>query len=292
MNTLPTTTSIQYAHLQVSNLARSLAFYRDLMGFKLVRQDERTAYLSANGQEPARLILTEIPDAIGKPRRSSGLYHIAILLPDRVSLARLFKHMLQHEYPFGGFSDHAVSEALYLSDPDGNGLELYRDRPREQWRFDNGQLRMGTDPLDLDDLLSETLKDPSPWTGLPEDTIIGHVHLHVSDLMAAEAFYRDVIGLDVMVGLYNWGASFLSAGGYHHHLGINVWAGQGVPPPPKNAVGIRSYALVVDGGYDALLERLQKANVSTEEVEYGLLAGVAVNDPAGNRVELLHNAAN
>jgi catechol 2,3-dioxygenase len=288
MQTLPATTRIQHIHLQVSNLAQSLIFYSNLMGFQVVQQTGRTAYLSTTGQEPFQLILTEVADAIPKPRNSTGLYHVAILLPNRLELGRLFKRLVEHQWPFQGFSDHAVSEALYLPDPDGNGLELYRDRPRSEWLWENGQLYMTTAPLDVESLLAEADSDGQPWNGIPADTAIGHVHLHVNNLLAAEKFYHEVIGLDVMVAWHSHRASFLAAGGYHHHLGINTWAGESVPPPPPNAAGLRSFALAIDSGFDDALQRLQAAGISPETtVDYGSTGGVAITDPAGNVVELL-----
>lgn len=289
MTKLPETAHIQHVHLQVANLARSLAFYRDAMGFQVVRQNETEAQLSATGQDPIKLILSEVPDAIEKPAHTTGLYHVAILLPSRLELARLFRRLIEQRIPFGGFSDHHVSEALYLPDPDGNGLELYRDRPRSEWRWNGDEVYMATEPLDLDDLLAETERNPSEWQGIHPDTTIGHVHLHVGNLAEAEAFYRDVIGLDVMLSWARYRAAFLSAGQYHHHLGINTWAGEGAPPAPANAVGLRSYALAVGDGLAEAIQRLEKAGVTIErDVDYGYAKGVKVHDPAGNVVELVN----
>ncbi|CAG1770450.1 partial catechol 2,3-dioxygenase, partial [uncultured bacterium] len=157
-------THIGYARLRVADLNRSLGFYRDQLGLTEIRRDGDTSYLSADGSEPAIIILTEDPDAPPKPRRSTGLYHVAIRLPSRKALAETFRQLVVKQVPFSGFSDHLVSEALYLPDPDDNGLELYRDRPREEWRMSNGAVAMDTLPLDLDDLLGEA--GDEPYTGI------------------------------------------------------------------------------------------------------------------------------
>jgi catechol 2,3-dioxygenase len=190
-------------------------------------------------------------------------------------------------WPFQGAADHLVSEALYLTDPDGNGLELYVDRPRAAWPYRNGQLIMATDPLDLNALLAEADQDPAPWTGVDPGVDVGHVHLHVSDLARAEAFYSGLLGMDVTQRGYP-GALFLSAGGYHHHLGVNTWAGAGAPPPPPDAVGLISFALNLPGApaWRALLDRLRAAGAPLEggEWENGLYA--LIYDPDRNGIEL------
>ncbi len=233
---LPAEAHIGQVHLQVSDLARALAFYSSLLGFRQAGKAGGSVLLSATGRAPCHIVLTEIPDARRKPARTTGLYHVALRYPSRLALARAFRRLVDYDWPFQGFADHLVSEALYLADPDGNGLELYVDRPRDQWQRRNGQLEMATDPLDVNALLAEADADATPWTGVYPETDVGHVHLHVSDLTRAEAFYSDLLGLDVTQRGYP-GALFLSAGGYHHHLGVNVWAGAGAPPPPLEAAG-------------------------------------------------------
>ena len=278
---LPASTHIGHVHLQVSDLARSLRFYADLLGFKEVKRAGRTAYLSASGQAPYHIVLTEISNAQPKPPRTTGLYHVAIRLPNRRELARVFKRLLDHGWRFHGFSDHKVSEAIYLPDPDDNGLELYRDRPREQWPWRDGQVAMRTDPLDVDDLLREVTGDETPWAGIHPETDIGHVHLHVTDLARTEAFYHGLLGFDVMQRDYP-GALFFAAGGYHHHLGTNIWAGVGAPPPPPNAVGLRYFTVRLPD--PTVLERmavhLQSAGVVVE-AQAGTLR---LRDPSGNGV--------
>lgn len=283
---LPDDTHIGHAHLQVSDLARSLRFYVDLVGFREVSRSNGTAVLSATGKLPAHLILTERRGARPKPRRSTGLFHVAIRLPGRYELARVFQHLVVNRWPFGGFSDHKVSEALYLSDPDGNGLELYRDRPRDQWPMLDNRVEMVTDPLDVDALLAEA--GDEPWTGIAAGTDIGHVHLHVADLGEAEAFYCNVLGLQVMQRSYA-GALFVSAGGYHHHLGLNIWAGEGAPPPPPDAVGLLAFSLQVPDAqaWQAAVDRAEAAgvNIESRREENGMVS-VLLRDPSENAVEL------
>ncbi|MBL8156953.1 MAG: VOC family protein [Anaerolineae bacterium] len=237
--TLPQDTHIGSAHLRTADLRRSLAFYSDLIGFGLLSREDGAAVLSADGQTP-HLRLSEHPGWLPKPHRSVGLYHVAIRLPNRVALAGLFRRMVEARVPFGGFSDHAVSEALYLDDPDGNGLELYRDRPRDQWPRLGDRIQMTTEALDVHQLLAE---GESAWTGLHPQTDIGHVHLHVSSLEKARAFYGDILGLDMMADWSGHGAIFMAAGGYHHHLGLNIWAGS--QPQPPQTLGLEAFSLVI-----------------------------------------------
>ena len=286
---LPAATSIGHVHLRVSDLERALAFYCDLLGLHQVKREADTAFLSASGGPPYHLLLTGQPRARPKPPRTTGLYHMAIRLPSRQALARTLRHLLAGEWRFQGFSDHKVSEALYLLDPDRNGLELYADRPREQWPREDGQIGMGTDPLDVEDLLREVDQDSEPWTGIDPRTEIGHVHLHVSDLAKAEAFYAGLLGLDVTQRSYP-GALFLSAGGYHHHLGLNTWAGVGAPPPPGDATGLASYAFRFPDreSWQGLMSGLKEAGVKVESwPEYEYAASALIRDPDGHGVELV-----
>lgn len=275
---LPDEAHIGGVHLRVKSLDRALAFYRDILGFSVEQVDHSTVALSAGG---APIIwLTAHTDAIPKPRRSTGLYHVAILMPNRAALGKVLYRLLTSGWQLEGASDHLVSEALYLSDADGNGLEIYADRPREVWKFVNAQVAMATEPLDLDDLLNNA--DKSEWTGIPAGTIIGHVHLHVSDLAKAESFYVDVLGLDVMQRTYP-GALFLAAGGYHHHLGTNIWAGR--TPPPPNAVGLEWFSLAIPGeaAWSALVERVESAGIAIGERGDNY---ILIRDGDGNGVRL------
>ena len=233
---LPQDAHIGQVSLTIRDLDRSLSFYRDVLGFVELGSGRLG---SAGGR--VLIELHERKDAAAKPRRSAGLYHVAILVPSRAALGRSLRRLAERRWPISGAADHLVSEALYLDDPDGLGIEIYRDRSRQSWRVANGELAMATDPLDLQAIAAEPGAE-APWSGLEAETIIGHVHLHVPHLDTAEAFYCGRIGFDPIVRRYP-GALFVSAGGYHHHLGLNTWAGVGAPPPPENAVGLRSFTL-------------------------------------------------
>ncbi|NOX60867.1 MAG: VOC family protein [Chloroflexi bacterium] len=279
--TLPATTHIGRVRLKIADLDRSLRFYGDHLGLQVVRRENDSAHLAARADGPILIILTAIPNAQPKPRRSTGLYHVAIRLPDRPALARVFKRLVDLGWPFQGFSDHKVSEAIYLADPDGNGLELYRDKPRSAWPWKDKQIAMSTDPLDVEALLNEAEADPQPWRGIHPDTDIGHVHLHVRDLLEAEAFYRDVLGLDVMQRTYP-GALFFAAGGYHHHVGVNTWIGRHAAAPPSNAVGMEYFTLMVPdrSAIETIARRGREQNRLLSEDE----DGVWLEDGAGNVV--------
>ena len=212
------------------------------------------------------------------------MYHFAVLLPDRKSLARLLYHLAETKLGVQGAADHGVSEALYLADPDGNGIELYRDRRKNEWPVDDlGRLQMGTEALDIDDLVMELKGGLEPYQGLPQKTTIGHVHLQVRNLAEAEQFYNGALGFKVMQR-YESGAIFVSAGGYHHHIGLNTWAGEGAPPPPADATGLRWFEVVLpdSAALDGVLARLKAAGVTGEEQD----GGVLVHDPSQNGILL------
>lgn len=284
MSEIADETKIGTVALTVSDMQRALRFYQEHLGFQVHRQDDDEAHLGAG--EGDLLRLQERPGA-RSVRGVSGLYHFAILLPNRLELARILHHFARQGTRLQGYSDHLVSEALYLADPDGNGIEVYRDRPRAEWPFRDGQLMMATDPLDLQDIVAELDRAGSPpdagWDGLPLGTTIGHIHLHVSDISRDENFYSETIGFELMAR-YPPSASFLSAGGYHHHLGINVWAGVGAPPPPPDAVGLRWYTIDLPSARarTAVEERLQRQGHSLESHAEGTF----FRDPASNGVIL------
>jgi len=262
---LPGQTHIGYVNLQVSNLHRSLEFYSSLVGMKKAIDLGPTVVLSASGRAPYHIILTERPGARPKPPRTSGLYHIAIRYPNRRELAKVFRRLYNNNAEFQGFSDHLVSEAIYLADPDDNGVELYVDRPRVQWEVVSNQIQMATLPLNLESLLKELHEEDADTDPIDSRSDIGHVHLHVSDLRAAEEFYNRLLGFDVTQRSYP-GALFLSAGGYHHHIGVNVWAGRGVPPPPDDAAGLLSFGISLPdpGSVKDLAERFEKEGTQFE----------------------------
>ncbi|MGD8489061.1 MAG: VOC family protein [Anaerolineae bacterium] len=286
---LPEGTQVGHVRLQISDLQRALGFYQELLGFRQVLRDGPVVVLSATGQAPHHLVLVEHRGARRKPANTTGLYHVAIRLPSRQALSRVFQRLLTHEWPFQGFADHLVSEALYLSDPDGNGLELYVDRPRDQWGRRNGQIEMATDPLDVQSLLAEAEPRIELWAGIDPATDVGHVHLHVSDLAQAERFYHGLLGLDVTQRGYP-GALFLSAGGYHHHLGVNTWAGVRASSPPPDAVGLLSFSLRLPDqeARRALEQRARESSIGLEDPgDSSCAGGVLLRDPDGNGVELV-----
>ncbi len=266
--------------LVVRDLDRSLRYYEHAIGLLTLEREAGRALLGT--QEHTLLHLVEQPGAQPVQRGRTGLYHFALLTPDRVALSRVLTHLLATETAIDGASDHGVSEELYLSDPDGHGIEIYRDRPRREWPFVKGSLGMTTDPLDVKGLLAAD-RARAPWAGIDPRTVMGHVHLHVANLAAAEHFYVDRLGLDLMQH-FGGQAAFVAAGGYHHHLGLNTWAGIGAPPPPDSAARLLDFELIVPDGAQlaATVARLQDTGIeATPEGE-----GWAVLDPSSNRVVL------
>ena len=224
---LPEALRLGPVRLAISDLDRSLEFYRDVLGMRVTRRDSASATLAAHGDDRALVELVEQGGARPAPRSGRvGLYHFAILLPDRPSLGRFVRHLAERNVRAGA-GDHLVSEAFYLQDPDNLGIEVYADRPRSAWRRQGRELMMATDPVDVPGLVQAA--GDTTWNGMPAGTVMGHVHLHVGDLQRASSFYSDALGFDRMVWQYP-GALFMSAGGYHHHLGTNTWAGSGATP--------------------------------------------------------------
>lgn len=242
---LPGAVRLGPVRLQVSSLDRSVAYYEDVLGLRVIDRGADRASLGTVAGQPI-VVLFARPGVTPAPRRSTlGLYHFAILLPDRASLGRFVRHLAALGAR-AGMADHLVSEAIYLTDPDGLGIEVYADRPRDTWQVNGRELAMTTEPLDVEDLASAS--GPESWGGMPAGTVIGHVHLHVGDLGTAAAFYHEALGFDKIVWSYP-GALFLSAGGYHHHLGTNTWA-HGPNPSPDQA-RLLSWDIVVPGREDA-----------------------------------------
>lgn len=255
---LPAATSIGTIKLRVAELERSLGFYRDLLGLTELQRSGDTVALGARGHAPL-LELWAAPGTHRRPDGMVGLYHFALLLPTRRELGMTLLRLFQERWPFTGFADHGVSEAAYLSDPDNNGIELYADRPREDWPRHNGELAMTTLNLNVNSLIRSA--EGEEWNGLHPRTTVGHLHLHVSDLAKAEEFWGGVIGFDVTSRNYP-GALFLSAGGYHHHLGLNTWLKtRGVDP---QAAGLAGFELKVpdDAARNAIAERALAAGLS------------------------------
>jgi catechol 2,3-dioxygenase len=259
--------------LVVSNLRRAMSFYAGLLGLWIHRIDDGMAALGAGDED--LVILVEDPDA-PPAVDCTGLFHLAILVPSRLELAHSLQRVIYARMPLTGFADHLVCESLYLDDPDGNGVEVYADRRREDWPLEDGQVQMATDPLDLYHVLTSGTGRSLPPEQVEIGTVMGHVHLRVASSGVAEAFYRETIGLDVMA---RWErSSLLAAGGYHHHLGVNHAASDGAPPPPPGALGMRHFELVVGD-----LEPLRRRLGAGSERDDGTLLAV---DPSGNRLIL------
>lgn len=270
--------------LAVADMSRAVDFYTRVLGLALLDQQGDRAVLGAGGV--VLLHVHALRDAQRQPPRTTGLYHAAILLPTRADLGRVLLNLMHARYPVSGFADHLVSEAVYLDDPDGNGLELYRDRPRETWAWeDGGQVRMASEPLDVAGILAEAGDPDAPFGGMPAGTVIGHIHLRVGDIEQAEAFYSGVIGFDVVARWH--GALFISAGGYHHHLGLNTWQSRGASRPPENAVGLREFSVVLpdSAAQRAVVDRLDAAGILHQPAGTDFL----VDDPWGNTLRLVRS---
>lgn len=227
-------------HLRVADLHRQVSFYEEVLGFSVLGEDRATAALGSRGERPLLTLHAE-PEAAPRPSGTTGLFHVAFLLPTSRDLGGMIRRVRDQGGTFTGFADHHVSQAAYLVDPEGNGLELYADRPREEWYGVDGRTVLTTEPLDVPGLLRAA---PDPAPELPAGAVVGHVHLRVSTLEGAEAFYVRRLGFDVVTRDYP-GALFVSSEGYHHHLGFNVWGGEGAPPPPERSLGLASFEVVV-----------------------------------------------
>jgi len=267
--------------LTVDDLDREREFYERTVGLRtLASSDGRASMGPAGG--PAILELVADPGAPPRSPGTTGLFHFAILVPTRADLAAALHRVGDSGWRFSGASDHLVSEALYLSDPEHNGVEIYRDRPREEWDYDDGQIRMATIALDVAGVAG-ALDGADPASPMTSATRIGHVHLNVSDLVSTESFYAGGLGLDVTVRGYP-GALFLAAGGYHHHIGANTWVGEGAPPPPPGALGLRRFEILVSSSdeLEAVEKRLRGAGHEVS-ADAGAIAAV---DPSGNQVRV------
>lgn len=274
-------------HVLVADLQRSLDFYTEVIGFKTLQRENDYASLSADGKRPV-LALSASPNVKPRPLHAFGLYHFALLLPSRLALARSLHRLLEMIYPLQGASDHLVSEALYLADPDGNGIEIYADRPREEWIWHKRLVQMETHPLDLDFLLAELGHGKIEWKGLDSESRVGHVHLQVSDLYEAEKFYRQVLGFEV-TSRYGSGAVFLSAGGYHHHIGLNSWAGTNGRALLKEIAGLHYFIVSVPDEKE--LRRLTE-HLHKQRQEFQTAPGqLSLTDAAGNNLVILAGEA-
>ena len=279
-----------YVHLRVASLERQIEFYQKVIGLKLHWRKADTAGLGA-GKE-GLLRLTEVKDA-KRYRGTTGLYHLAILLPNRRELARAVARLFAlkyRNYP----TDHIMTKTTYLDDAEGNGIELYAESPEDgSWSMTNGEyitrradgsLSDGREPLDVEALFSHLQEDDSLDVGMPAETRIGHVHLHVRNIDEAVDFYHGVIGFDLIGVARSFRMAFVSAGGYHHHLGLNTWQGEGAPPPPADALGLQAFSVVLPDKVELerVVARVREAAVVMEQTE----AGILIHDPSQNGVLL------
>lgn len=271
-------TFVHQVNLKVQSLTHALDFYQHVIGFKVLEENDKSAHLTADGKT-ALLSIYQPEKVVPKSSRTTGLYHFALLLPNRSDLASIVDHFAKIDLQLGA-ADHLVSEALYLSDPDGNGIEIYVDRDSSNWKWNNGEVAMTTDPLNVADLLSEK---KGSWKGLPSATKMGHIHLHVSNLKKAEEFYVQGLGFNV-VNRYGDQALFISDGKYHHHIGLNTWNGIGAPAPSANSVGLESYGLLVanEEKRNNIIAQIKQIGAPVYE-KNGKFITV---DPAGNRISL------
>lgn len=280
MKTDISSTHIGAVHLVTAHMPQQVLFYTSGIGLKLLKQEDKTAVLGASPERPL-LTLTWNPSA-RRQNGTTGLYHMAIRVPDRYELARTLAHLAQAGAEFEGVADHLVSESFYLKDFDGNGIEIYRDRPAMEWPRDSlGQLKMDTKPLDIDNLIGELMDKPSNWEGIHPGTDMGHVHLYVSTLGESQRFYTEIIGLELMQKL-DTTAAFLSANGYHHHVAINTWLGEGAPSPDNDASGLRWFELFLPDkdALDAIKSRTKASGLKTKKQDGGFL----LRDPSGNGI--------
>jgi catechol 2,3-dioxygenase len=273
-------THVSQVTIKVESLQRSLNFYQEVIGFKVLDESQNKAQLTADGE--TTLLTIEQPENVTpKQPRTTGLYHFAILLPERADLGRILNHFAQLNIPLGS-SDHLVSEALYLNDPDGNGIEVYWDKPSSEWTWNGGQVEMAVDPINAKAILAEGKGEP--WTGLPPKTLMGHLHLHAAELNETADFYTKGLGFEVVSRFGNQ-ALFLSTGGYHHHIGLNTWNGVGAPQPAENSVGLSSF----DVHFPSEEERntaISRLKTLGKLVNHEQNGRISIEDPSGNKLYL------
>lgn len=272
---------VNHLVLKIIDIDRAIKFYTKIMGFSLLKKEDNMAVFSADGFNPIVTII-EPEDVVPKPARRTGLYHFAVLLPTRYDLGLFIKNIRDEWYPIIGGAYHGVSEAIYLEDPDGNGIEVYCDTEESKWDRRGSSINMVTEPLDYGDLIDLTGDDK--WDKAPLKTKIGHIHLHVADLDEARKFYCDGLGFDLIMEAGN-SAIFLSTGGYHHHIGLNSWQGKGAAPLPDNSVGMLYYDLVFpdEGKREEKLNKLMKLGYEVMKEEKDIF----VKDPSSNLIRFV-----
>ncbi|MEK4484828.1 VOC family protein [Psychrobacillus sp. FSL H8-0484] len=271
-------TFVELVELKVSDLERSLSYYQEIIGFKVLEKKDNKVFLTADGKT-ALLSLEQPANGKTKPQNTTGLYHFALLLPSRADLGAVLKHFIEINARVGA-GDHLVSEALYLNDPDGNGIEIYSDRPDTEWKWNGEFVAMDTLQIDAQSILAEGAS--TKWVGLPEGTVMGHIHLQVADLAATEKFYN-LLGFEVVTPYP--GALFMATGKYHHHIGLNTWAGVGAKPAGENSLGLEAFNLVYPNNevLNTALENLKTNNASVVE-ENGIYI---TKDPSQNKIKLI-----
>lgn len=272
---------LQEVHLSVSDLEKFSAFYQEVIGFGILNEEQNKVILTADGSTPL-LVLEEVPDSVERPIGTTGLYHFAILLPDYASLGTMLMHLSQAEYPMDGAANHQYSNALYLTDPDGNGIEIYVDMPPEKWeRTKDGGYEGGSYPIDFEKLVEEAT--PS-WTGLPDNTRIGHMHLQAAELEITEQFY--VEGLGFAITSKGNGSLFLSKDNYHHHVALNTWSGTGLPAPPSNSRGLKQFTIIfTQEEIEETISQLKRLKFPFEVVD----GSIIVEDPSRNTLHIISN---
>jgi catechol 2,3-dioxygenase len=293
---LPADAHLGRVRLRVANLERALGFYRERLGLQVVDDAGGSMSLGPESDAPeppgsgrrGLIVLEERPGIARRPMRprTAGLYHVALLVPSRKALGLTLRALGQSGYPVRGMSDHAVSESLYLDDPDGNGLEIYADRPRERWPIQDGVVQMTVEPMDVAGVLAAAEDSHVPWNGISPRTVVGHLHFTVADMERAVSFYRDLIGFDLMMRVPSLTA--VSAGGYHHHLNLNTWAGEGAPPDSDQVAGLIAWELGVPGEQERrdLIHRLAAASALVQSSR-----GPAALAPDGSLVEIVPTTA-
>jgi catechol 2,3-dioxygenase len=273
-------TSLGLVHLNVAKLSQSAKFYRETLGFEVVGERAARISLGAGGRELLRL--SELK-AGARHEHGAGLYHFCILCPDRLELARLLKRLMDRQTPLQGLVDHRMSEAIYLADPEGNGIELNWDRPRTEWPAFKDLYRLGNGPLDIEGLMKLVEQSGPGSAVLASNASIGHIHLHVAHLNECRDFYHGILGFEIM-GEFPRQAVFTSAGGYHHHIAFNIWHGEGAKASPEGSLGMRNFTILSPNQteLDQILGRLKDAGIRVEKTEDGSL----VQDPSSNGIIL------
>ena len=271
---------VSHVTLHVMNLEKSVDFYKNVLRMRVIQQDTFSAHLSANGKD-ALVSLIRLEHGIKKQPKTTGLYHLALLLPNRKELGKVLQHFIDQKVPLHGASDHGISEAIYLSDPEGNGIEIAADTDPSTWKWKNGQLDVFSDngPMNVRAVLNHA--NHEPFLNLHEDTILGHIHLHGSELKDIRKFYEDGLQMDVVIDLPRQ-ALFFSYGNYHHHLAVNVWNGIGAPQPASNSVGLSHFDIIlpIHLSIDQIKQNLSRLNFDFEESDHSIIT----KDPSGNSV--------